>query len=167
MNCGGLHHCDCLVTLQGFSPLSPSSCASLVIALCRYTNLGLFGFENVGRGDAWLTLAAPRLDYELVTSYTLMIRVTDDGQGGVEARIPPTLFDQQTVTIFVSNEQDTPEIYQVTGGSSFGLSTSGGEPLTIYGRFFGSSRPGSLNGGLPWVATNGSQANMQVRLFAT
>ncbi len=97
-----------------------------------------------------------------MTSYTLMIRVTDDGLGGVEARIPPTLFDQQTVTIFVSNEDDAPQIHQVTGGSSFGLGTTGGEPLTIFGRHFGSSRPGSLNDGLPWIASNGSQVNIQV-----
>jgi hypothetical protein len=125
--------------------------------------MGLFGFENVTRGEAYLILLAPRLDFELVTSYTLMIRVTDDGLGGVEVRVPPTLFDQQSVTLYVNNEDDVPEIFQVTGGSTFGLSTSGSEPLIIRGRNFGSSLPGFLNGGLPWVAANGSQLNLQVR----
>ncbi len=102
------------------------------------------------------------MDYELVKSYNLSVRVTDDGLGNAVSRGPPTLYDRIFVTVNVLDEPDDPVVLSVLGGSTFGLSTSGGEAIAIEGRYFGSSRPGKYLGpGGAWVVGS-RQINLNV-----
>ena len=127
-----------------------------------YVNMGLFMCNSTARGIGYLYLALNHLDYELAPAYNLTVRVTDDGKWVVPS-VPPQLFDDQVVTVYVIDDVDTPIVFSVTGGSSFGLSTNGGEFVTITGRYFGAANPGVvLPSGQSWVDASGAQINLQV-----
>jgi hypothetical protein len=128
-----------------------------------YLGESLFNIEPVFAPSglsrsAWLVLAGPRLDYELVSEYRLNLTLTDAGG----PRSPGPFYAFVSIVVRVVDELDTPAVWSVDGGSTFGLSTSGNEILTIRGRYFGSARPGKFLNGQPWVV-DGAQRNIQVR----
>jgi hypothetical protein len=131
------------------------------------THRHLFACNSTARGVGSLFLRKNHLDYELVRKYQVTVRVTDDGLW-VKPSEPPQLFSEVVVTIYVTDEEDRPVVFSVTGGSSFGLATAGGEFLTIDGRFFGSLLPPVvLPEGQLWLdQSTGAQLNLKVRTAA-
>ena len=128
-----------------------------------YYSLNLFNLTSTDRGVGTMTLQTNHLDYELVRYYNISIRVTDDGQWTV-ASVPPQLFADISVTIYVIDDDDSPVVFSVTGGSAFGMSTSGGEFITIDGRYFGAAVPGYAlpdGGSKSWTDSTGAQINIK------
>ena len=126
--------------------------------------------SSTHRGIGALMLASNHLDYEVTPLYNVSIRVHDDGMGVIPSS-PPELFAFIVVTVVVIDDEDSPVVLSVTGGTTLGLLTSGGEFVFIVGRYFGAATPGGLltpPGGGSWMATQleGGQSNLQVTILA-
>lgn len=108
----------------------------------------IFGIEVINSREAWLILAARRLDYERVTSYNVLVRVTDDGivkvrdaDGNLQDSEDTIRFGEATVIVNVEDVLDVPSITSVESFDSDGLVTVGGETIRISGTWFGSALP--------------------------
>ena len=128
-------------------------------------SLGVFSVVMLpGTRTAQLLLAAPRLDFEQRQSYLLRVQAEDDGVVTTSLRPEAKLADVASVHVLVEDVVDTPVVLDVSGGSTFGLSTSGNEFVEVSGRHFGSALPAAPG---PWTddTSDESQPNLVVQYW--
>lgn len=99
--------------------------------------------------SAQLILVQQALDYESLAVYAIEIEVEDDGfvnigydENGERIRKKETPANVKgCVELLVTDVDDVPVVNSVSIRSTFGLSTAGGESVTLGGRNFGSDVP--------------------------
>lgn len=116
----------------------------------------------------YLKLSADFLDYEAIQQFTIRVRIEDDGmvndQGDRQGQLTKAtnMFVEGTVTITVLDVLDIPEIEDVQPLTSFGMSTAGGEDVTITGINFGPLLP-AVPGGT--IDVNAEYFNDEVSFY--
>ena len=125
----------------------------------------LFTVSYVNNRSSVLSIAEPVLDFEVVSSYVVTLRVQDDGLHVVN-RGSAALSAQAVLTLSVVDAADTPVVTWVRGGKASDvmalqwlgssataqqgvgkawLDTMGGDALVVGGLYLGSPTPGGLN----------------------
>ena len=117
---------------------------------------------------AYLVLDADFLDYEAVSEFTIKVQVTDDGmvndQGDKQGQLTQATAMSVVAEVIVTvlDVPDVPQIADVSPLTSFGMSTAGGEDVTITGVNFGPLLP-AVPGGVADV--NAKYYNDEVEFY--